>query len=170
MSYKEKAEFIMSKEVRRYFILDEEYSWWRQYISKSTKQLTFKYKTLNKKVLDWERAIFCYVNQSWGHKEEWLKIADEYKLPFGKPPVREPRSKEQGPSDRNKRAEVQRIVVSYVKEHEPRGIGRRKTFWHVRDIYKQVSESVITRTITKMLTKRILLKDRGKLHLGKYSI
>jgi len=169
MSNQEKADFILSKEARRYFISDEDYVWWKKTNGTSGPRSS-KRDALNKRILDWERAAFCYVNQTWGHRKEWLKLAEQYKLPFGKPPVREPRSKKQGPSDKDKRLEVQKIVVSYVKKFEPKGIGRRKTFWHVKDTYDKVSEGVISRTITKMLTKRILLKDRGKLRLGKYGV
>ena len=166
MSYQEKADLMLSKETRRYFISDEEYVWWKK-TNGTFGPRSSKRDTLNKKMSDWERASFCYVNQSWGHRKEWLKLAEQYKLPFGKSSVREPGSVKRGPSDKDKRLEVQKIVVSYVKDHEPKGVGRRNTFWHVRDTYDKVSEGVISRTITRMLSKHILTKARGKLHLGK---
>ena len=77
MSYQEKADLMLSKETRRYFISDEEYVWWKK-TNGTFGPRSSKRDTLNKKMSDWERASFCYVNQSWGHRKEWLKLAEQY--------------------------------------------------------------------------------------------
>ena len=185
---KTKYEVISSKESRKYFISDDDYTWVRNisdklqsfwncgecdYKSANVDENDFKiYKRLHQRVVDFETAIFCYSNINHmldeQGKEMWQTLVDKYSLPFEKSKKDIKQSKTNTASIK---INIQKKLFEHIKSNKK--VGRNTLLWAIHkqintDNETPINKSLVSACIKRLIHNRVFALIKGKIIIGDY--